>query len=60
MNVAYVENDIAEDYLRSIRSNRIITTDMVDSNGKINCMVHQLGSQYVGIRSAINSLYIFQ
>ena len=41
MNVAYVEKDSAEDNFRSIRSNRIITADVVDSNGNLKCMVHQ-------------------
>ena len=41
MNVAYVEKDISEEHLRSIRSNTIITSDMVDSDEKVKCMVHQ-------------------
>ena len=57
-NVDYVEMDSAEDYLREIRSNGIINPDMVDSNGKVKCMVHQPSSQYGGIRSAINNIYI--
>ena len=32
---------------------------MVDSNGKVKCMVHQSSYQYGGIRSAINHVYIF-
>ena len=35
-----------------------MTADMVDSNGKVKCMVHQSSSQYGGIRSAINHVYI--
>ena len=58
MNVPYVENDSAEAYLRAIRSNIIITVDTVDSNGKLKCMFHQSRSQYGGIRSAINPVYI--
>ena len=46
MNVAYLENDIAEENLREIRSKVISTTDMVDSNGKVKCMVHQSSYQY--------------
>ena len=41
MNVAYVEKDSTEEHLRATRSNRIIATDMVDSNGKLKFMVHQ-------------------
>ena len=41
MNTAYVEKDSAENHLKAIRSNTIITADIVDSNGKVNCMVHQ-------------------
>ena len=41
MNVSYVENDSAEENLRVIRSYGIITADMVDSNVKVKCMVHQ-------------------
>ena len=58
MNVPYVENDSAEDNLRAIRSNVTITVDMVNSNGKLKCMFHQSRSQYGGIRSAINPVYI--
>ena len=54
INVSYAEKDSAEDPLRAIRSNGIITADMVDSNGNVKCMVHQSSSQYGGIRSAIN------
>ena len=39
MNVTDVENDSAEDHLRAIRRDEIITADMVDSNGKVKCMV---------------------
>ena len=41
MNVVYVEKDSAEEHLRAIRIDEIITADIVDSNGKVNCMVHQ-------------------
>ena len=41
MNVAYVEKDSTEDHVRAIRSNIIITADMVDINGKVKSMVHQ-------------------
>ena len=41
MNVAYVEKDIAEEHLIAIRSDKIITADMVDSNVKVKFMVHQ-------------------
>ena len=58
MNVASVENYSAEEHLRSTRSNRIITTVMVDINVKLKCMVHQSSSQYGGIRIAINHVYI--
>ena len=58
MNVAYVENNSAGDHLIVIRSEGIITAYMVDSNGKVKCMVHQPHSQYGGIRSAINHDYI--
>ena len=44
--------------MRAIRSDRIITTDMVNSNVKVKCMVHQSIYQYGGIRSAINHVYI--
>ena len=33
---------------------------MVDSNGKAKCVVNQSGSQYRGIRRAINHAYIFK
>ena len=58
MNFAYVEKDSIEESLRAIRSNIILTADMVNSNGKVKCMVHQLIFQYEGIRSAINHVYI--
>ena len=58
MNVAYVEKDIAEENLRTIRSNKIVTADMVDSNVKVKCMVHQSSSRYGGNRRAINRVYI--
>ena len=45
--------------MRAIRGEEIITADMVDSSGKVKCMVHQSSSQYEGIRSAINHVYIF-
>ena len=35
INVSYVEKDSAEDHLRAIRSDKIITADAVDSNGKV-------------------------
>ena len=54
MNVACVEKDSAEENLRVIRSTRIVTADMVDSNGKLKSVFHQSSSQYGGIRSAIN------
>ena len=44
--------------MRAIRSNGIITADMVDSNGKVKFMVHQSSSNYGGTRSAINHVYI--
>ena len=46
--------------MRAIRSNEIITADMVDSNGNVKCMVHQSSSQYGGIRSTINHVYILE
>ena len=58
MNATYVEKDCAEKLLRSIRSDEIITTDMVNSNGKVKCMVRQSSSQYGGIRSAMNHVSI--
>ena len=45
--------------MRATESDEIITTDMVDSNGRVKCMVHQSSYQYGGIRSAINHVYIF-
>ena len=60
MNVPYVEKDSAEEHLRAIRSKIIITVDIVDSNGKVKCMFHQSCSQYGGIRSAINHVYIVE
>ena len=47
MNVDYVEKDSAGENLRVIRSNEIINTYMVESNGKVKCMVNQSSSQYV-------------
>ena len=44
--------------MRSIRTNGIVTVDMVDSNGKVECMVHQSSSWYGGIRININHVYI--
>ena len=41
INVTYLEKDSAEDRLREIRCEKNITTDMVDSNGKVKCTVHQ-------------------
>ena len=58
INVSYVETDSAEEHLREIRSNKIVTTDMVNSNRKVRCMVHQSSSRYGGIRSAMNHVYI--
>ena len=58
INVAYVEEDIVEERFRSIRRNIIITTYIMDSNGKVKCMVHQSSSLYGCIRSAINHVYI--
>ena len=58
INVSYVEKDSAEENLISIRSDGIITADMVDSNGKVKCMVRQSSSRYGGIRSASNHVYI--
>ena len=60
MNVPYVEKDSAEEHLRAIRSKIIITVDMMDSSGKLKCMFHQSCSQYGGIRSAINHVYILE
>ena len=58
MNVPYVEKYSAEEHLKAIRSDGIIITNMVDSNIKVKCMVHQSSYQYGGIRSAINRVYI--
>ena len=53
-----MKNDNVEEHLIEIRSNEIITVDMVESNGRVKCMVHQSRSQYEGIRSTINRVYI--
>ena len=58
LNVAYVENNSAEEHLRAIRNNKIIITYMVENNGKVKCMVHHSIYQYGGIRSTINHVYI--
>ena len=58
INVTYMEKDSAKDHLREIRSNKIVTADIVDSTRKVNCMVHQSSYQYGFIRSAINHVYI--
>ena len=58
MNVANMKKDSAEENLRTIWIKIIVTTDMVDSNGKLNCMVYQSSYQYGGIRSGINHVYI--
>ena len=58
MNVAYMGKDSEEEHLRSIISDGIITADVVDINGKVKRMVHQSSSQYGGIRSTINHVYI--
>ena len=58
MNVAYVEKCSAEGHLIDIRSEEIITPGMVDSNGKMKCMVNQSSSPNGGIRIAINHVYI--
>ena len=60
MNVPYVENDSEEEHLRAISSNIIINVYMVESNGKVKCMFCQSCSQYGGIRSAINHVYILE
>ena len=60
MNVAYVEKDSAWDNLKEIRSYVIITAAMVESNGKVKCMFKQSSSQYGGIRSATNHVYILE
>ena len=44
----------------SIRSYGIITKSMMGSNVKVECMVRQSSSQYGGIRSAINHVYILE
>ena len=59
MNVAYLERGSAYDHLRAIRSEKIITSDMVDSNGKVKCMVHQSSSQYGVIGSTISHVCIW-
>ena len=59
INVVCVEKDSVESYLRVIRSTKIVTADMVDSNGKVSFMFHQSGSNYGGVRSAIRHVYIF-
>ena len=58
MDVSYVEKDITEENLREIRSDGIIITDILDSIRKVKCMVHQSSSQYRGIRSVINYVYM--
>ena len=58
MNVADVERESAEENLRAIRSNRNITADMVDRNGKMKCMFYQSNSQYGDIRISINHVYL--
>ena len=58
INVACVEKDSAEEHLISIRSDGIITADMVDSNEKVECIVNQSSYQYGGTRSTINHVYI--
>ena len=60
MNVAYVEINSTEENLRVIRSNWIITADMVEINVKVKFMAHQSGYNYGGIRSAINHVYILK
>ena len=60
MNVAYVEKDSTEDHLRAIRSDGVITADMVDINVKSKSMFRQSSSRYGGIRSAINHVYILE
>ena len=60
MNVSSVEKDSAEEHLRAIRSNEIITADMLNSNERVKCMVHQSSSKYGGIRRAINHVYILE
>ena len=51
---------MVRDHLKEIRSYVIITAAMVESNGKVKCMVNQSSSQYGGIRSAINHVYILE
>ena len=58
INASYVEEGGAEGHLRAIERDGIITAYMVDNNGKVKCMVYQSISQYRGIRSAINHVYI--
>ena len=58
MNFTYVENDSAEENLRSIRTDGISNAYIVDSNIKVKCMVHKSSSQYGCIRSAINNAYM--
>ena len=41
MNVDFVDKFSAEEHLRAIRSNGIITAEILDSNGNVKCMVHQ-------------------
>ena len=60
INDAYVEKDSVEGNLRAIRSDEIITTEMVESNGKVKCMVQQSSSQYGGTRIAINHVFILE
>ena len=60
INDASVENDSVEGNLRAIRSDKIITTEMVDSNGKVKCMVHQSSSQYGGTIIAIDHVFILE
>ena len=55
-----MEKDSTGDHLRAIISNGIITAEMVGSNGKGMCMVHQSSSKYGGTRSAINHVYIME
>ena len=55
-----MENDSAEEHLSAIRSAEMITAEMVDSNRKVKYMVHQSSSQYGGIKSTINHVYILE
>ena len=57
--VGYAEKDSAEEHLIVIRIDIFIISDMIDSNGKVKCMVHQSSYQCGGIRSAINHVYIW-